>query len=194
MARFKSHLQDLDNDKTMVFTFGRFAPPHKGHYMLWESVAKEAKRRRGDAIVYTSWSFNTKKNPLTPSDKSYFIKKMMPKGISFSEDQSLKNTQQIAKDLIAKGYTRIVLMVGADRLKDFESMKKQVQDFSDGACVLEVVSFSGKSRIGNYSGTRMRNLAKENNFEEFYADLPKAINKKEAQDLFEKVRIGLGVK
>ena len=63
----------------------------------------------------------------------------------------------------------------------------------DGKTVIEIVSFSGKSRIGNYSGTRMRNFAKDNNFEGFYDDLPDAINKKEAQEMFSKVKIGLGV-
>ena len=194
MASFKSHLQKLDNEKTIVWTFGRFNPLTKGHEFLWNAVTKEGKKRRADSCIYTSWSVNEKKNPLSTQDKIYYMRKVVNRATRVSDDSSLKNTQQIAKDLISKGYTRIVLMVGADRLKDFEAMKKQVQEFSDGTCVLEVVSFSGKSRIGNYSGTRMRNLAKENNFEEFYADLPKAINKKEAQDLFEKVRIGLGVK
>ena len=190
---FKSHLRKLDEDKTIVWTFGRFNPFTKGHELLWNAVTKEAKKRRADSGIYTSWSVNEKKNPLSTQDKIYYMRKVVNKATRVSDDASLRNTQQIAKDLIAKGYTRLVLVVGADRLKDFEAMKKQVQDFSDGGTVLEVVSFSGKSRVGNYSGTRMRQLCKDNDFEGFYNDLPDKINKKDALELFNKVRTGLGV-
>ena len=190
---FKKHLQNLDNEKTMVWTFGRFNPFTKGHELLWDAVTKEGKKRRADSSIYTSFSVNEKKNPLSTQDKIYFMRKVINKSTRVSDDSTLRNTQQIAKDLIAKGYTKLVLVVGADRLKDFEAMKKQVQGFSDGMCVLEVVSFSGKTRIGNYSGTRMRQFAKDDDFNGFYADLPKAINKKDAMDLFKKVQIGLGV-
>ena len=190
---FKKYINDLEDEQTMVFTFGRFNPFTKGHELLWNAVTKEGKKRKADSCIYTSWSVNEKKNPLKTADKIYYIRKVVNKKTRVSDDASLKNTQQIAKDLIAKGYTRLVLVVGADRLSDFEAMKKQVHTFSDGKTVLEVISFSGKARVGNYSGTRSRDLAKENNFEEFYADLPDAINKRDGKEMFDKVRIGLGL-
>ncbi len=188
---FKNYIKNLEDEKTMVFTFGRFNPFTKGHRMLWDAVLKESKKQRADGKIYTSWSQNSKKNPLTPGDKVMYIKKALPKGLTVSEDQSLRNTQQIAKDLIAKGYTKLVLVVGADRLSDFDAMKKQVKEFSDGETTLEVVSFSGKSRIGDYSGTKMRQMARDGDFEGFYNDLPSGLNKKEAQQMFEKVQAGL---
>jgi hypothetical protein len=160
---------------------------------MWEAVKKEARKRKADALIYTSWSTGTRKNPLSPGDKILYIKKMLPTGIKISEDQTLKNTQQIAKDLIAKGYTKLVLVVGADRLSDFDAMKKQVKEYSSGGTVLEVISFSGKTRTGNYSGTRMRQLAKDNNFKDFYDDLPDKISKRDAEEMFKKVQVGLGV-
>ncbi len=190
---FKKYIRKLDEDKTIVFTFGRFNPFTKGHELLWDAVTKEAKKRRADSCIYTSWSVNEKKNPLPTKDKIYYMRKVVDRKTRVSDDDSLRNTQQIAKDLIAKGYTKIVLVVGADRLSDFEAMKKQVQDFSDGVTSIEIVSFSGKSRVGNYSGTKMRNYAKDDDFEGFYGDLPNAINKKEAQEMFQKVKVGLGV-
>ena len=190
---FKKHLQDLDNEKTMVWTFGRFNPFTKGHELLWNAVTKEGKRQRADSCIYTSWSVNEKKNPLSTQDKIYFMRKVVNKSTRVSDDASLKNTQQIAKDLIAKGYTKLILVVGADRLKDFEAMKKQVLEFSDDKCSLDVVSFSGKKRVGNYSGTRSRQLAKDNDFDGFFADLPSKINKKDAMEMFDKVRTGLGL-
>jgi nicotinic acid mononucleotide adenylyltransferase len=190
---FKKYIKDLDSQKTMVFTFGRFNPFTKGHQMLWDAVTKEGRKRRADSCIYTSWSHNSKKNPLSPKDKIFYMRKVVDRKTRVSDDDSLRNTQQIAKDLIAKGYTKIVLVVGADRLSDFDAMKKQVQEFSDGNTVIEIVSFSGKTRIGNYSGTRMRNFAKDDDFEGFYNALPDKISKTDAKEMFEKVQIGLGV-
>ncbi len=189
---FKNYIKDLDNEKSVVFTFGRFNVFTKGHQALWDFVYKQSKKIRGDGVIYTSFSQNSKKNPLAPNDKIYYMKKVIKKS-RVSDDTSLKNAFQIAEDLVKKGYTKIQFIVGADRKNDFDAMKKYVTQWSDGAANLEIISFSGTSRIGNYSGTRMRTLAKEDNFKEFAADLPDGFSVKEAGDIFEKTKIGLGL-
>lgn len=189
---FKKYIKDLDNEKSVVFAFGRFNVFTKGHQALWDFIEKQSKKIRGDGIVYTSFSQNVKKNPLHPNDKIYYMKKVIKKA-KVSDDTSLKNAFQIAEDLVNKGYTKIQFIVGADRKNDFDAMKKYVKDWSDGEATLEIISFSGTSRIGNYSGTRMRTLAKDDNFEEFADDLPKGFTKKEANEIFEKTKIGLGL-
>ena len=192
MRGFKQYIKNLEDEKTIVWTFARFNPFTKGHLALWDAVTKEAKKRRADSCIYTSWSVNERKNPLTPQDKIYYMRKVVNKKTRVSDDITLKNTQQIAKNLIDKGYDKIVLVVGADRLKDFEAMKKQVHDFSDGKTVIEIISFSG-TRIGNYSGTKMRDHCKANEFKEFYEDLPDSLTKRDAEDIFNKCRAGLGL-
>ncbi len=190
--RFKKYIADLENEKSVVFAFGRFNVFTKGHQALWDFVEKQAKRIRGDALIFTSFSKNAKKNPLHPVDKILYMKKVIKKA-KVSDDSSLKNAFQIAEKLVNDGYTRIQFIVGADRKNDFDSMKKYVNEWSDGNSVLEIISFSGTSRIGNYSGTRMRTLAKEDNFDEFADDLPKGFTKKEQQEIFKKTKEGLGV-
>ena len=189
---FKKYITDLDNEKSIVFAFGRFNVFTRGHQALWDFVYKQSKKIRGDGIIYTSFSQNPKKNPLHPNDKIYYMKKVIKKS-KVSDDTSLKNAFQISEDLVKKGYTKIQFIVGADRKNDFDAMKKYVKEWSDGAATLEIISFSGTSRIGNYSGTRMRTLAKEDKFEEFYDDLPKGFSKKEGEDIFAKTKIGLGL-
>lgn len=189
---FKKYIKNLDDQKSVVFAFGRFNVFTKGHQALWDFIEKQAKKVRGDGIVYTSFSQNVKKNPLHPNDKIYYMKKVIKKA-RVSDDTSLKNAFQIAEDLVKKGYTNIQFIVGADRKNDFDAMKKYVKQWSDGEATLEIISFSGTSRIGNYSGTRMRNLAKEDDFEGFANDLPKGFSKKEQEEIFEKTKIGLGL-
>jgi nicotinic acid mononucleotide adenylyltransferase len=49
---FKKYIDDLKNTKSVVYCFGRFNPPHKGHELLFDFVAKEAKKRKADGIIY----------------------------------------------------------------------------------------------------------------------------------------------
>ena len=190
---FKKYINDLEDEKSVVYAFGRFNPPTKGHEALWKFVAKQAKKIRGDGIIFTSLSQNAKKNPLNFSDKVWAISKGLPRGLSVSNDTSLKNTFQIAEKLVKDGYTRIQFIIGADRIGDFDSLKKYVNQWSDGAARIDIISFSGNSRIGNYSGTRMRELAKNDDFEGFMKDLPAGFNKKDALFLFNKVKEGMNL-
>ena len=190
---FKNYMKNLEDEKSVVYTFGRFNVFHKGHAELWKFVDKQSKKIKADGIIFSSISQNAKKNPLSFNDKILYIKKILPKGLHVSNDTSLKNTFQIAEKLVNDGYTRIQFIIGADRIGDFDTLHKYVKQWSDGNSTIEIISFSGKSRIGNYSGTRMRTLAKEDNFEDFFKDLPKGFSERDAGKLFQKVKDGMGL-
>jgi len=55
---FKKYMNDLENEKSVVYCFGRFNPMTKGHQALWDFVAKQAKKIKGDGIIFTSLSQN----------------------------------------------------------------------------------------------------------------------------------------
>ncbi len=177
----------------IAFTFGRNQPPHSGHVENFEVLGVYAKKHKMDAVIYSSWSQNAKKNPLSPGDKIYFLRKVAPKGVKVSDDQSLKNSFSILEDLIKnKGYKRIAFLVGSDRVSDFNTMKKYAQEWSSGTATLEVIS-SGNRKKG-ISGTDVRNFVKENNFEAFEKILPsRGLTHQDKLDLFDKVKAGMGV-
>ena len=60
----------------VVFTFGRFNPPTIGHQKLIEAVAKQASR--DDYMIFTSHSYDKKKNPLKSDTKVEWMKLMFP--------------------------------------------------------------------------------------------------------------------
>ena len=192
---FKKYL-DQQNGPSIVFTFGRFNPMHHEHFLLTKDMLQYKKKNKlDDAVVYTSFSQNTKKNPLNPGDKIMFLRKMVPNGVTVSDDSTLKNSFQILEDLIKnKKYTKIVFMVGEDRVKDFQSMYKYANDW--GISIGNNVSFKIEQRKGNrssnYSGTRMRELVKDDNFDEFKEALPASL-KSLAQEIFNKTKVGLGL-
>jgi len=190
---FKKYINDLEDEKSIVYTFDRFNPPTKGHEALWKFVAKQAKKIRGDGVIFTSLSQNAKKNPLHFPDKIWAISKGLPQGLTVSNDTSLKNTFQIAEKLVKDGYTRIQFVIGADRVGDFDSLKKYVEQWSNGTARIDIISFSSDSEIGNCTDTRIREIVKNNDFEGFMKDLPSGFTRKEAKVLFDKVKEGMNL-
>ncbi len=192
---FKNYLKKLDLPG-VIFSFGRFNPMHEDHYQLTKDMQDYAKKNKTDAILFTSFAQNQKKNPLYPNDKIYFLKEMVPKNVKVSEDTSLKTAFQILENLIKnKHYKRIIFMVGEDRYNDFQSLKKYAKQWGDD--IDETIEFSLLKRKGQrkkgYSGTDMRNYAKENDFEKFKKHAPSSLTNQQIQELFEKVQIGLGI-
>ena len=191
---FKNYLKK-ERGPSVIYTMGRFNPFHIEHSQLFKDMNEYAKKNKiQDEIVYTSFVQNSKKNPLFPQDKIMYIKKILPQGMKISEDTSIKNAFQALEDLIKKGYTKIIFMVGEDRVKDFQSLARYAKQWAtenDTYVDFKIEQRKG-SRTSNVSGTEMRNLAKEGNFNEFKKMLPKKLQK-DAEEIFQKTRIGLGI-
>jgi hypothetical protein len=190
---FKRYL-DKQNTPGVVFTFGRFQPPTTGHMENFKFLQEYGKKNKMEPIIYTSSVSNEKKNPLNFNDKIMYLELGAPKGVKVSKDPSLKNAFQILEDLIKnKKYQRITFVVGADRVSDFNSMKKYAKQWGEeqGFNVDFKIVESGK-RTPGVSGTAMRNFAKDNDFESSKKGLPKSLQKY-AKDIFTKTRNGLNV-
>ena len=102
--------------ETVVFTYGRFNPPHLGHKMMIEEMMKLNKK----VVVVVSHSQDNKKNPLAVTDKVKILKTWFPK---LDVRASSKNTS-IAK--IAENFSEdSVMVVGEDRAKAFNFIPVQ---------------------------------------------------------------------
>ena len=62
---------------TAVFAFGRFNPPTIGHEKLVNAVIAVNQREGGTALIYGSHSQDSRKNPLSHSEKFKYLKKMI---------------------------------------------------------------------------------------------------------------------
>ena len=60
---------------TAVLTFGRFSPPTVGHEKLVNKIMSEAKARKAIPLVFTSHTFDKKKNPLPYDSKIAYLQK-----------------------------------------------------------------------------------------------------------------------
>ena len=192
---FKKYLE-IQNVPSIIFSFGRFNPPHKEHGLLFDDLEYFGKKEKiQDIILFTSFTQNSKKNPLSPQDKIFYLRKMVGKKTKVSDDQSLKSPFNILEDLIKnKKYQKIIFLVGEDRVADFQRMYKYAENWGEelGIGIDFKIQQRRGSRTKGVSGTAMRNFAKDNDFENFKKGLAKPLEKY-AKEIFTKTKQGLNV-
>tara|TARA_R110000851_G_scaffold5963_7_gene24252 strand:+ start:1074 stop:2462 length:1389 start_codon:yes stop_codon:yes gene_type:complete len=198
--RFSQFL--VEEEKTAFFTMGRFNPPTMGHGMLLDKVSKAA--GKNPYRVFVSQSNDAKKNPLGYKDKIKFVRKMFPKHArSVMMDTKVKNPIDAAVKLYNEGYKSVVMMADADRTREYEILLnryngKEARHGFYNFKSMKFVSVGGRDPnakgVEGVSATKQRNAAKENDFTTFAQGLPKNVSNKDAKELFNAVRKGMGLK
>ena len=112
-------------DKSIAFAFGRFNPPTIGHEKLIQKVASVS---ANDYRIYISRSQDSKKNPLSPRDKLKVMKDMFPRYSSKIEIIPSNMVLELATKLYNKGYNKITMVAGSDRVREFEGILKKYND------------------------------------------------------------------
>ena len=186
-------------EKGATFTFGRFNPPTTGHAKL---VKKLEKTTNGGYVplIYTSHSSDPKKNPLSYKQKITYLKKFFPKiGVINTPARTIF---EIVTDLHNKGFTNVRMVVGSDRVKEFEILinKYNGQKGKHGFYKfnsIDIISAGERDPdaddVSGMSASKMRQLASEDDFESFADGVPSK-NKRMAQSLYKDVRTGMGIK
>jgi hypothetical protein len=187
---------------TCVFTFGRFNPPTTGHEKLLEAVATQAKKNPGAPYyVFASHSENAKKDPLPYSKKVAYMKKMFPKHSRNIVVDKARNVFEIAVSLHNKGHKSIVMVVGSDRVAEFDSLLNKYNGVEArhgyyGFDNIEVVSAGERDPdaegVTGMSASKMRAAASANDFDQFQLGLPKGFA--DGKKLFADVRKHMGIR
>jgi len=196
---FKSYL--TEEAKEVYFTFGRMNPPTIGHGKVLDTIAKKAKG--ADYKVYVSQSQGPK-DPLSYSDKVKHLRKMLPKhGRNIMVDKGVRSVFDIATKLYDQGYKRITMVVGEDRLREFEVLLNKYNGTKarHGFYNFEKISVVSAGRrdpdaegVEGMSASKQRANAKENDYPAFAQGVPKSMSDKDTRKLFNDVRKGLGLK
>ena len=189
--------------KEVTFVFGRFNPPTTGHEKLFDTVKKVSKG--GAYRIYASKSEDKKKNPLAFNDKVKFMRKLFPKHArNIMADKDVRTALDIAVKLYDQGFTKITMVAGSDRVKEFEKLlnkyngQKSRHGFYQFETYINVVS-AGKrdpdsEGVDGMSASKMRMAAEFGELSAFSAGLPSGTNQKLATDLYNAVRKGMGLK
>ena len=181
--------------KSIAFTFGRFNPPTSGHEKLIKKVASV----RADTFkIFLSRSNDPKKNPLSPRTKLTHMKFMFPK---YSRNIEINNTNMIldiASNLHRQGYTEIFMVVGSDRVREFETILNKYNDVRsrhgyynfDNINVLSAGERDPDAEgVSGMSASKMRDAASKDDYNTFKKGVPTGY--RNADDLFKDVRKGM---
>ena len=109
----------MSKKKNLAFTFGRFNPPTIGHEKL---INKVASVRADDYRIYLSRSEDPKKNPLPARDKLSIMKQMFPRHARKIVINTTNMILDICTELHNQGITEIFMVVGSDRVREFETI------------------------------------------------------------------------
>jgi len=199
MKTYKSFMTEEKGD-TAIFTFGRFNPPTLGHEKLVVATANVARREGGEYFVYPSHSQDSKKNPLDQTTKVRYMKKMFPKHKENIIISTGKTALEIASELHDKKYTNLVMVVGSDRVKEFQSLldryngDDKVHGFYDFDTI-KVVSAGERDPdaegVSGMSASKMREAAVEGDFKTFRSGIPSSLNDKDTKKMFNDIRKGM---
>ena len=192
----------VEEERAVYFTFGRMNPPTIGHGKLLDKLA--AKSGKNPYRVYLSQSQDKKKNPLSYSDKVKHVRKMFPKHArSVMINKKVKTTIDAATALYDEGFRRIVMVVGSDRVNEFDIIlnKYNGQKARHGFYNFESIKVVTAGQrdpdaegAEGASATKQRNAAVENDFTTFGQGLPKTLSNADSRRLYNDVRRGMGLK
>jgi phosphopantetheine adenylyltransferase len=178
-----------------VFTYGRFNPPTVGHKMVIDKVIEAAVGSDADAYVVVSHSQDPKKNPLFVTEKISLIRQMFPDSNILRILHTSKEEPYIGaivQDLYEAGYEDITMLVGSDRVSDFQQALK-------GFPELEIVSAGERdpdsdiSNISGVSATKIREAALTGNKNTVRAGINKSVLNKQINSLIGTIRERMAV-
>ena len=195
ISRFSQFL--VEEEKICFWTFGRMNPPTVGHEKLLDKLASKA--GKNTYRVFLSQSQDKKKNPLSYMDKIKFARKMFPKHArAIIANKKVKTFIEAAQSLEKEGFKKIVMVVGSDRVTQFDTVLQKYNKKDYNFESIQVVSAGERDPDADgaegASATKQRDAAKDNNFATFSQGLPKQFSNADAKKLFNAVRSGLGLK
>ncbi len=184
-------LEEAPN-KTVVLGWGRMNPITVGHEKLVNKIKSVAKQEGATPLVYVSHSQDAKKNPLDYDDKIMLAKKAFGNIIVKSNSRTII---QIMQEL-QKSFSKVVLVVGQDRIKQFDELLNKYNGKDYRFDSIKIVSAGDRDPdsegVSGMSASKMRAAASQGDFKKFKTGLPRRLQG-DAQDVYDMVRGGMKI-
>jgi hypothetical protein len=182
----------------VVVVFGRFNPPTIGHEKLLKRAAKEAEKRGYELRIYPSRSQDAKKNPLTPQMKISYMRQMFPDyADSIVDDKGAKTIFNVLTGANEEGHSNMIIMVGQDRLGEFQGLSHKYNGELYNYDQLEVVSAGERDPdsddVTGMSASKLRLAAAEGDFVKFAKGVPDTLGNMEKKELFNVLRRSMNI-
>ena len=193
MKSFSQLVQEASAPKARVVLFGRMNPPTSGHEENVLTAHKVAQKHNAELHVVASHSQDSKKNPLSPEQKTTHLSRafghLANTNISTSSAKSPSILHQAAAAHKA-GVKHFIMAGGGDRAGSYHKLLKQyngVQGKPHGFYKFDKISVANTgARKEGISGTDMRRHAAAGDYAKFSQNLPSRIksNPAHAKELF----------
>ena len=175
-------------------TFGRFNPPTTGH----EALIKKVAAQKGDYRIYPSRSVDPKKNPLDTGTKIKFMKQAYPKhSDNIINNEEMRTIFDVLTTLDGEGYSEVNIVVGGDRVSEFNSLATKYNGKLYDFKKINVVSAGDRDPdadgLEGMSASKLRKAAAQDDYETFKSGCPSKLDKKGCQDLFKAVQSAMKV-
>ena len=200
IGSFKSFL--VEEEKTVYFTWGRMNPPTIGHEKLLDVLSRKA--GNNPYFIYLTQSVDSKKNPVDYKQKVKIARKMFPRHArKIMIDNKIKSIFDLLVKLHNSGYKNISMVVGSDRVNEFDILLKKYNGKKGRHGLynfrsINVISAGDRDPdaegASGMSASKMRDAAKAGEFAKFGQGLPKNYSNADAKQLFNAVRKGMGLK
>ena len=188
-------------NKKAVVTFGRFNPPTVGHGKLIDAL-KKASSGGYQPLVYMSHSQDPKKNPLDYNTKQKWMNKFFGKKVTVVKSNA-RQIFQIVTELYTNGYTDLRMVVGSDRVREFDTLIRKYNgskgrhgfyNFDN----IQIISAGERDPdsddlVSGMSASKMRQAAEEGDYESFKLGVASKFMT-DQQLLYKEVRKGMGIK
>ena len=162
--------------KPVFVVYGRMNPPTIGHKSLIDAMLGMARAARGDAVVVVSHTQDLKKNPLTPEEKVGLLRQIYPDESAvriMATSKTESSIGHILTKLKEEGYTDLTLVLGSDRIADFQFLLKPFPE-------LKIVSGGerdpdAEDEVSAMSATKVRAAALAGNWNSFRRGINTAV-------------------
>ena len=191
-------LNEVKGD-TVVLGWGRMNPITTGHEKLANKIKSIASQKSATAKIYLGQSFDAKKNPLKYDDKIKLAQTAFGKDLVVKS--KAKTIFQVMQEL-QKNFSNVILVVGGDRIKEFDTLLNKYNSKDYNFDSIEVVSAGDRTdpdsddakqmTADTMSASVMRKLASSGDFDKFKQGLPKKLQRS-AKKVYNMVRGGMEI-
>jgi hypothetical protein len=177
--------------KKAVVGFGRMNPSTTGHEVVAKKIQDEAKKRNAEARLYLSHTTNPKKDPLPYDDKIKFATAAFKHLVKVIKSPA-RTIIEVAVELEKEGFTEMTVVVGEDRVREFNNLLQKYNGKDFNFEKIEVIKAGDRDPdaddVTGMSASKMRKLATEGDFESFSKGAPSKLSKAMVKQMYDKVR------
>ena len=199
MQTFKKFVND---QKTAVFTYGRFNPPTIGHAKLFNKLAELSEQHNTTGFIVPSHTVNNKKDPLEYNDKVKVIKEMIGDEPRLTINGNGNTLINILQELQNRGYTNVIQLAGDDRIDDYKNLVNRLNGKSDKSgnvpfqfenYQVESAGFRDPDSEGEegMSASKLREFAIKGDLGSFMNGMSKKVNKQTKINTYNTIRARL---